>query len=143
MIDSLRLRDARLAERVAVNGQTGCWEFAGYRSPKGYGILGRSGRMYRAHRYVYELLVGPIPDELVLDHLCRVRHCVNPAHLEPVTNVENLRRGSPGSPFSGPREHCKRGHEFTEENTRIEIYGGVSHRKCVTCKRARDARRIR
>lgn len=70
-----------------------CWLWTGSRTTKGYGHLLVDGRFTQAHRLAYELEVGPIASGLVIDHLCRVRHCVNPAHLEPVTNRENLRRG--------------------------------------------------
>jgi hypothetical protein len=69
-----------------------CWEWTG-RTDQGYGRVSIGGRQLRAHRVVYERLVGRVPDGLVLDHLCRNRGCVNPDHLEPVTNEENIRRG--------------------------------------------------
>lgn len=74
---------------VDKDGPGGCWLWTGSQDGKGYGKTGRG----RIHRIVYEELVGPIPDGLQLDHLCRVRNCVNPAHLEPVTGRENVRRG--------------------------------------------------
>lgn len=80
---------------------------------------------------MYEAFVGPIPDGLQIDHLCRVRHCVNPAHLEPVTIAENVRRGA------AAQTHCKYGHEYTPENTVIH-HGG---RECRTCNRIRSRRR--
>lgn len=73
----------------------GCWTWTGKKGSKGYGLVhvdSASGRQQQAHRAAYELVVGPIPDGLELDHLCRVRVCVNPAHLEPVTRAENMRR---------------------------------------------------
>lgn len=71
----------------------GCWLWLASTDTKGYGLFGAEGKLSKAHRYAYELLVGPIPEGLVLDHLCRVRHCVNPDHLEPVTTYENILRG--------------------------------------------------
>ena len=73
-----------------------CWIWRGARDDKGYGSLGINGKILRAHRVSYEWLIGPIPEGLVLDHLCRVPPCVNPAHLEPVTQGENSRRGIRG-----------------------------------------------
>ncbi len=75
-----------------------CWIWSGFISSDGYGIASiptgtRGADVWRAHRMFYELLIAPVPKGLVIDHLCRVRHCVNPHHLEPVTNAENLRRG--------------------------------------------------
>ena len=109
-----------------VNKTETCWLWTAGVNASGYGKFGREPTGPElAHRVAYELLVGPIPDGLVLDHLCRVRICVNPAHLEPVTSGENTRRACRG------RTHCKRGHEFTPENT--YIWG--RSRTCVTCRR--------
>jgi hypothetical protein len=111
----------------------GCWLWTGALKVNGYAQLqvgGRTGKRLYAHRVAYELLVGPIPDGLQLDHLCRVRHCVNPAHLEPVTARENVRRGEPAQ-----RTHCPKGHEYTAENTFVKTGGW---RECRTCYRARN-----
>lgn len=89
-------RTARFMAKVDLAGHGGCWLWTAAVDPTtGYGKfhIGPDQRTCGAHRFAYELLVGPIPDGLVLDHLCRVRHCVNPQHLEPVTVGENLRRG--------------------------------------------------
>ena len=97
-------------------GAGGCWLWLRSKSPDGYGWASLGNRTYTAHRLVYRLTGHAIPEGLVLDHLCRVRHCVNPAHLEPVTNRENLARGDTptgwkqcrkcGGPFS--RWHSQR-----------------------------------
>jgi hypothetical protein len=119
---------------VAVDG-IGCWIWTGYVISSGYGQF---GKRTRAHRYVYELLVGPIPDGLILDHLCRVRRCVNPDHLEPVTMAENTRRGySPWSKRSRQR-YCKRGHPLAGSNL---SQGGRGTRRCLACHREGERRR--
>lgn len=119
-----------------------CWLWTGARTGAGYGKLYRNGRAVEAHRVAYELFVGPIPPGLDLDHLCRNRACVNPAHLEPVTRSVNLRRGAVGrsgaTAINRGKTHCKRKHEFTPENTVVDRRG---RRNCRICKR--DAARQR
>lgn len=119
----------------------GCWEWQGFRNELGYGIAFVGKKRRRAHRVVYELLVGPIPDGLVLDHLYRNTPCVNPAHLEPVTQRENIRRAVwvVRKERAAARTHCNRGHELTPENTYIVAKTG--RRKCRKC--AADAHQRR
>ncbi len=105
-----------------------CWTWTGY-VDRGYGKIGvggRRGRVRRVHRLGWELLVGPVPDDLTLDHLCRNRACWNPDHLEPVTAEENNRRGVQA------KTHCIHGHEYTEENTYRRPDGT---RLCRVCMR--------
>lgn len=109
----------RITSRIAENPETGCWDWTG-KTLDGYGRL--TGEY--AHRVSYELFVGPIPDGLELDHLCNRPLCVNPAHLEPVTHDENMRRAAER------RTHCKRGHEFTPENTYVRACGARQCRRC-------------
>lgn len=104
-------------------------------------IGGEKGKHYRAHRIVYEALVGEIPSGLSLDHLCRIKRCVNPAHLEPVTHQENVKRGNSGK-FQKAKTHCPQGHEYNSENTYIASRGKYVLRACRTCKRE-SKRRIR
>jgi hypothetical protein len=112
--------------KVDKNGPNGCWLWTASLSTNGYGQISVANRPVFAHRLSYEMLVGPIPKGLELDHLCRVRHCCNPAHLEPVTHVMNLRR----SPLV-TSTHCKKGHEFTPGTTYVRPSGG---RLCRICQ---------
>lgn len=104
------LRD-RLMAKVDRTGE--CWEWTGYRNPQGYGRLhiGADGP-FLAHRVSYTVHVGPIPDGLDLDHLCRNPSCANPAHLEPVTRRENSLRGTSPSVVLHRDGKCKRGHDL-------------------------------
>jgi len=86
-----------------------------------------------AHRFAYEALVGPIPEGLKLDHLCRNRACVNPDHTEPVTDRVNTLRGFGPTAMNARATHCSEGHEFTDENTYLNQSGS---RVCLTCMRA-------
>lgn len=147
----------RFMRHVSPDPNTGCWLFTGAdRNGDGYGAFNvgdKSEGTYRlrsAHRVSYEIFVGPIPEGLHLDHLCRVRCCVNPAHLEPVTCRENLRRGiGTGSGVVADKDtaarrgnvaakraitHCPRGHEYDEENT-YHHPNGTRH--CRACYRER------
>jgi hypothetical protein len=125
----------RLLSKAVINWETGCWEWTACRNSTGYGVIGvDSHRNRKAHRVSYELMVGPIPAGLQLDHLCRVRHCINPAHLEPVTSRENTMR-SPISiaAINAAKTYCSSGrHEYTPENT-INRKGGK--RSCRECNR--------
>ena len=90
------------------------------------------GRVHYAHRIAFQFFRGPIPAGLQIDHLCRVKLCVNPAHLEPVTASENIRRGTGLAARRAAQTHCKYGHPFDKENTHINSRG---HRICRTCMR--------
>jgi transposase len=114
-----------------------CWEWLGTRCSHGYCRLYFNGRMQGAHRAGYELIVGQIPDGLELDHLCRNPPCVNPAHLEPVTHWENMRRSETPAAVNLVKTHCIRGHEFTPENTRVRAGRVAGQRTCRICERDR------
>jgi len=125
----------RLALKYRVDEETGCWLWIGA-TARGYGQIWVDGRTQPAHRIAYELLVGPIPEGLQLDHLCRVRHCVNPEHLEPVTNRENILRGVSIVPQNAAKTHCPQNHPYDDANTYYE--GPARWRRCLTCKRERQ-----
>lgn len=124
----------RLMSRVLVNPDTGCWIWTGTLSAGSYGSLFYEGRMQKAHRISWRISRGEIPDGLELDHLCRVRRCVNPDHLEPVTRSENLLR-SPLMDRYSTKTHCVHGHEFTPENTRIITILNSKERVCRECRK--------
>lgn len=114
----------------------GCWIFTGHIARNGYGQVGlgaRSEGIGYTHRVVFEALVGPIPDGYDIDHLCRVRACCRPDHLDAVPRQTNLLRGRGWTSANASKTHCKRGHEFTPENTRHDGRG----RQCRTCDQIR------
>jgi hypothetical protein len=114
---------------------SGCWLWAGYVSRDGYGTVSAGKRMHKAHRMSYEAFVGPIPEGLDIDHLCRVRNCVNPEHLEPVTRQVNCLRGDTVAAKHAATTHCPQGHEYTPENTYSSKRG---ERDCRACRRVRN-----
>lgn len=114
--------------RVAIDSETGCWLWQRSLDRDGYGSARKSPVGKRAHRQAFAAFVGPIAEGFQLDHLCRVRHCVNPAHLEPVTLVENVRRGVRADQT---KSHCKRGHAYAEHGW---INSKGAHR-CRLCTR--------
>jgi hypothetical protein len=131
----------RFWSKVAVNGNTGCWEWTAAKT-NGYGRYGigprRDYHLLVAHRYAYSVLIGPVPDEMHCDHLCRNRQCVNPAHLEVVTQRENKLRGDGTTAVNAAKTHCTRGHELDGDNLRVILrpdVDGVARfiRKCREC----------
>jgi hypothetical protein len=109
------------------------WLWNGYLDKDGYGQYWLNNKNVRAHRIVYESIVSQIPKDLVIDHLCRIRHCVNPDHLEVVTPLENMMRGQNSTSQNAKKTSCKHGHEFTAENTYTNPF--TKKRKCLTCNR--------
>jgi hypothetical protein len=99
----------------------------------GYGYFYLNGRMVRAHILAFEDVRGPVPPGLVLDHLCRVRPCVNDTHLDPVTNLENIQRGQGGINMR-VKTHCPQGHAYDAANT----YVWLGTRRCKVCKAERQ-----
>lgn len=128
----------RFTEKYTVD-EVGCWRWTGATSPAGYARLLVNRRNTLAHRWSYEQFVGPIPDGLTIDHLCRVRSCVNPAHLEPVPFTVNIDRrdNSNIGVRNRIKTHCRHGHAFDEANTYTYTDRSGTHRRCRTCFRLR------
>lgn len=124
---------------------SGCWEWLGYINKYGYGSFWYRGRMRGAHRSYYEILNGPIAAGMEIDHLCRNTRCVNPAHLEAVTKLENIRRVPESvsakrvaamNEGQKSKTHCPRWHEYAGNNLRVYVTkSGGERRSCRTCHR--------
>lgn len=112
-----------------------CWLWAGHKDKNGYGHLKVNHQYLLAHRWFYQAVVGPVPADMPLDHLCRVPACINPAHLEPVTTQINVLRGIGPAAINARRIRCINGHEFTVANTRWRKSGG---RTCKACENKRS-----
>lgn len=119
---------------ITDNLETPCWNWIGALNHHDYGVYTYDFITHYAHRFVYEYLIGKIPKGKQIDHLCRNPRCVNPEHLEPVTSLENSRRGLKSG--NAIKTHCKRGHEFTPENSRYWKSGNGA-KVCRACDIAR------
>lgn len=123
-----------IARRVVGVGP--CWVWTGYVHPSGYAWArpprGTRGASWFVHRFAYEAVNGPVPRGLVLDHLCRVRACIRPDHLEPVTSGENCRRGIGPAALNARKTHCRRGHSLAGDNLLLWSDG---RRRCAVCTR--------
>lgn len=123
-----------------------CWVWFGATNSKGYGCLGVDGRGYLAHRVAYAEEVGPIPDGMQINHICGIKPCVRPDHLEVVDASGNIRHAR-GTGLMAPsllsqdnstKLICRNGHPYSPDNTYVNPQG---HRVCRTCKRQSDRRR--
>ena len=116
---------------------SGCWLWIA-KTTEGYGSFKIAGEMIYAHRWIYEHLIGPIAKHLEIDHVCRNRSCVRPSHLEAVSHRVNVLRGAGLTARLAAQTHCKRGHEFSPQNTRIYRNRTRRYRICRICKHAAD-----
>lgn len=132
--------ETRFWSKVDASGD--CWLWTGGKVRDGYGKFGHKGRTVQAHRFAYELVRGPIPDGLTIDHLCARPLCVNPNHLEPVTLAENVRRAHVRA-GRGLGDRCPSGHPRDALNLKWESKGrGKGPRRyCAACRRERTALR--
>lgn len=133
--------DARFWAKVRRAEPDECWEWTAHRNEDGYGTFvlnGRAGKTVKAHRFAYESLIAAIPDDLVIDHLCQNTGCVNPWHMEPATNRENILRSQGPAALNAAKTHCVHGHSLTGDNVAPRADGG---RRCLTCRRATDRKR--
>lgn len=128
----------RFWEKVDKNGANGCWLWVASLNNDGYGQFWGKDRMRKAHRVSYELVRGEIPKGLELDHLCKIRHCINPDHLEPVTYRENQSRSSQTIlAIHRARDFCPQGHPLEGDNLTMD-HLKRGWRNCLTCNRERS-----
>ena len=123
----------RFLAKIEINPDTDCWEWIAGKDKYGYGVFW-FGKTMKAHRWSYDYWIGDLDPDLEIDHLCRVRSCQNPDHLEQVTCKVNILRGETRAAENAAKTHCHRGHEFTDAN--IYIYN--NHRHCRECQRERS-----
>jgi len=131
----VRSIEERLLNKMIPEPNSGCWLWTGATNKDGYGSIDFNGKNRKAYRVAYELLKGPIPQGLTIDHLCRVPSCINPAHLEPTTIRENILRGNGNAAINARKTICPKGHPYSPENT----YLSNRKRSCKTCDKQRHA----
>jgi len=128
----------------SVIGPKGCFLWQGWRTEKGYGQAGYRGKQWALHRLLYTLKVGPIPPGMLVCHTCDERNCWNHEHLFLGTEADNNRDcGNKGRHHNGVKTHCKRGHEFTFQNTYLKYAAGTVMRACKECQKIRQRERYR
>lgn len=146
-IRPVKVKDWRINfwNRVDKDTESGCWIWGGATDRHGYGSVTINYKRHKAHRLAFELLKGPLIVGMSLDHLCRNPSCVNPDHLEQVTQLENVRRGDAmwvNGLRNAQKTHCKKGHAYTADNTYRPKNGGRACRKCQSIwQREYQARR--
>lgn len=130
----------RFFKKIVWPGQiTACWKWSGCTATKGYGRIYVDGKHVYVHRFSYELFREPVPEDRVIDHLCRNRECVNPLHLEAVTTQTNVLRGETKAAANAAKTHCAHGHALSSEN--VQLVEGK--RRCRPCWQEKNHRRSR
>jgi hypothetical protein len=135
-----RTQRERILSRLLIDSESGCLLWTGFLDKDGYGRAWDGSSTRPVHRVVWEMLEGQIPSGMTLDHVkdrgCRYRHCASIAHLEVVTNRENVMRGDTIPAAHAAKTHCDSGHEFTKANT----YWYRGKRECRSCRQVADRR---
>jgi len=118
----------KISTELFYNGEP-CWEWTGYRNDRGYGVKYYQNKSRLAHNVIFQLFYKILEPGQECDHLCRVRHCVNPMHIEAVTHAVNTLRGIGPTAINAQKTHCPKGHELTPDNTMVN----KNRRRCRSC----------